>query len=461
MSDRSAFLRVTLRAGEARPFIPCHLDCLVGAARPAAAIDGGGRVDRSLGGRGRFHVRSVFHARRSLGRIGQQAAHWDSDEEALALSRTYLVEVEDIDHRARALDQLRAVDIVEAASIELLGRAFLAPGGLPESAPTREEAMAPFEMVGAAAALRAEPGSHGVRVAVVDTGVAVAHPELTGRLLSGYDTVDLGLGRISSGLELLGDTSGRDDVPDDDVGHGTHVTGIIAAAGRRLPRGVGGECVAIPVRVLAGARSSPGGRPFGVGSLTDIDCGIKLAADRGAAVVNLSLGTPATDIDPDGAIPHEAVCEYAERRGVVLVAASGNDGTDVPFFPAALPTVLAVGSVGPNGQVSSFTSRGPHVVLHAPGEDIVGLGLQGYRRSSGTSHAAPFVSGAAALLTAAARRSGRELAPAEVRAALVRNARPRAPTGPPVLDAAAALAARPDDPNTAMTTYPTEHRSPR
>jgi subtilisin family serine protease len=296
-------------------------------------------------------------------------------------------------------------------------------------------------MVRAAAALAAESGSPEVRIAVVDTGVAASHRELAGRLLTGYDTVDLGIGPLAAGLTLIGDSNGPDDVPDDDVGHGTHVAGVIAACGVRLPRGLGGDCLALPVRVLAGALSASSPRPFGVGSLTDIDLGIKLAVDRKARAINLSLGTSATDVDPDGPVPHADVCSYAEERGVVLVAASGNDGTDVPFYPSVLPTVLAVGAVTATGERASFSSYGAHVVLHAPGENIVGLGLRGYRRSSGTSHAAPFATAAAALLVAHAERGGRSLAPATVRAALVNSATARAAGGPLVLDAAAALRA--------------------
>ena len=439
MTTRSRHLRLTLAAGEAREHAPCHLDCLIGAARPTMRLDGGGPLDAALGGAGRFRARAVFHASRSLGRVGQQTAGFSDEEERLSLSRTYLVELADSTDVTRSLESLRGLEVVESASAELLARSYRAPAQTRPHPPTRVEAEIPFAMVRAREAHRIEGGSDQVLVAVVDTGVALGHPELAGRMGAGYDFVDLGLGHVADGPELLGDAAGRDDVPEDEVGHGTHVAGVIGAAGRRIPPGVGGRCLAVPLRVLAGARNGPHGKPFGIGSLSDIDAGLKVAIDRRARVVNLSLGTSASELDPHAPPPHAAVVAYAEAQQVVLVAASGNDGSGVPFYPAALPTVLAVGAVGPTGEVSEFTSHGPHVVLHAPGEDIVGLSLHGYRRSTGTSHAAPFVSGAAALVASRADRQGRALSAADIRRVLIESARARAPGGPVVLDAEGAL----------------------
>ena len=204
MTARSAYLRVTLAPGESRMHAPCHLDCLLGAARPVRHLDGRGPLDAALGGAGRFQARSVFHARRSLGRAGQQAAGFSDDEEQLGLSRTYLVEMGDPDGVARAIDRLRGLDVVESAGAELLARSYRAPAATRPDPPTRREAEVPFAMVGAAAAHRIEPGSDRIRVGVVDTGVALDHPELAGRIVAGYDFVDLGLGRLADGPELLG-----------------------------------------------------------------------------------------------------------------------------------------------------------------------------------------------------------------------------------------------------------------
>ena len=219
---------------------------------------------------------------------------------------------------------------------------------------------------------------------------------------------------------------------------------MIGARGWQLPPGVGGRCRLLPVRVLAAAVAGPGGDRFGVGAISEINLGIKLAVDLGADVVNLSFGTPASALDPDAPPPHAAVVGYADRVGCVLVAASGNAGTEEGFHPAVDPRVVAVGSVGLDGTRSGFSSYGEHLALCAPGEQVVGVGRRGYRRATGTSHAAPFVTGAAALLVARARGRGHTPRPEEVRSWLVLGARPghapSAEVGAGVLNVVGALA---------------------
>lgn len=431
---RPGHLLLELEAGEDRPFVPAHVDCAIVAAVPAATLDRGGRIDRALGGRGAFRVRGLFHARGSLGRVGQQASGWDDVEHETGVATSFAVELADTGGTDAAVDRLRGAPRVRAVSVMPLATTLRVTGG-PGGPPTRAEISRPFEQVRAYEAHAVEPGDERVRVAVIDTGVALGHPELRARLLAGYDTVDLSGGALGPGSRLLGDASGRDFVPQDEVGHGSHVAGVIGAVGHRVPPGVGGHSLLLPVRVLAAAVSGSSG-PAGVGSTLDIDAGLKLGVDAGADVVNLSLGTPESDVDPEGPRPHGAAVRYARARGTVLVAASGNSGRTERYYPACLEGVLAVGAVGPDGGLAPFSTRGTHVTIHAPGEAVVGLGLRGYRRSSGTSHASPFVAGAAALLVARARRSGRIPTPEAVMEALVHAA-----TGdPPVLDVVRALA---------------------
>jgi subtilisin family serine protease len=214
-------------------------------------------------------------------------------------------------------------------------------------------------------------------VAVVDTGVDATHPDLAGVVLAGTDFVSPG-----------GD--GRND-PN---GHGTHVSGIIAAVG---DNGIGVAGLAqgakiLPVRVM-GADGS--------GYDSDAAAGVVWASDHGANVINLSLGGPDRSTVMDSAV------QYALSKGVSVVVAAGNDATptaDPVEWPAADPGVLAVGAVDSSGIRPSWSSTGAHLAVAAPGVDILSTvpvttqDPSGYASWSGTSMAAPFVSAAAALL---------------------------------------------------------------
>lgn len=440
---RTGHVVITLAAGEGRPHPPAHLDVLAGAARPVSHLDAG-RLDRTLrDAGGAFRATAVFHARRSFAQIGGRTGGYDDIEERLGLSRTYRLELADPSEAETAVRRVRELATVEGASLELLATVPMAVAAAPPV--TREQITAPHATVRGGEALALEPGDERVTVAVVDTGVSLGHPEFQRKLLSGYDAVELGLGRVSSDLTLVGDSHGRDFSPFDDVGHGSHVAGIIGAQGWQVPRGTAGRSLLLPIRVLAAARAEGQAVVTGVGSLCDIDAGLKVALDLGADVVNMSFGTPASAVDPAAPLPHESIIRYGAQRGCVLVAAMGNSGVNEPFYPAAFEQVIAVGSVADDGSRSAFSTYGSHVALCAPGENVVGVGRRGYRSSSGTSHAAPFVAGAAALLIARARRGGRHLPPTAVADLLTGTARPSASpaveTGAGVLDIPAALQA--------------------
>lgn len=443
---RAGYLSLTLRPGVATSPVPAHLDCLIGAARSASALDDG-PVDRALaryGGGARYRL--AFHARRSLGRAGEQHVGFDDTEERCGLSRTYQVQLGAPERAADAVRALRDLAHVESCSEQTLACAPLDVRARPVRAVSPQQVREPFLRVRAFEALAEEPGGRDVTVAVVDSGVIIGHPELQGRCLAGYDTVDLGVGRVNPALSLIGDSRGRDYNPYDDVGHGCLVAGIIGARGFRLPLGLCGRAMLLPIRVLAAARARSG-KALGVGALPDIDAGLKIAVDLGADVINLSLGSAAaSSADANEPAPHHAVVRYATDRGCVLIAAAGNSGKQERFFPAALPEVIAVGSVSPDGTRSAFSTWGAHVSLCAPGENIVGVARSGYQASSGTSFAAPFVSAVASLLVARARRRGAALTPRAVRQLLVQSARrlpggPSRETGAGLLDACAALRA--------------------
>lgn len=233
---------------------------------------------------------------------------------------------------------------------------------------------------------------------MVDSGVTLDHPELAGRLRSGFDTVQLGRSELALGLELLGDRIGIDTNPSDGhVGHGMGCAGIIGALGLAMPPGIAGETQIVPIRGLGAVRFPGKTQPVGIGSATDLDMAVKMAVDLGAKVINMSLGTDNDALEPGTSKPHADVVRYALDRGCVLVAASGNNGEETRYWPAAYPEVIAVGSVGVEKEPSAFSTRGDHVALCAPGERIHTLGLEGYQRATGTSFGAPFVAAVAAL----------------------------------------------------------------
>lgn len=421
--NRTGHIMVKLRAGVPLK-APCHLDVMVGASRPLNTIDAGGSVDRVLQRRtSAMRVRRVFHACKSLGRIGEQAAHFDDLEQGLGLSQTLSVELAEREQCDAVVADLRSLEHVDWAASEQLSFTCYEVQPLSEELISKLDVWQPFIHVGGREALDMEPGSKDVYVAVIDTGVALEHHELNGKLHTGFDTVDLGMGVVSSGVRLVGDSYGRDFCARDETGHGTHVAGVLGANGLHVAPGVAGLSRVIPVRALAAAQIEQD-KLVGVGGIMDINAAIKVAVDLGANVLNMSFGTPAVSLGDKEPVPHEDVIGYALSRGVIPVAAIGNSGIQERYYPAALDGVIAVGSMSLDGQHSSFSTTGEHIALCAPGENIISAGLKGYRVSTGTSHATPYVSGAAALLLARAKRAGYALSAEQTRDILCETATP-------------------------------------
>ena len=390
---------VKLRAGEAPRAPAAALDVRAGLARPATQT-GLGAVDRVL----RRHSDSVCITRvhaacRSQHLPGRRNEGYDELEHVLGMSRTFAVELDRDAPVAQVAETLANLYEVESAGpVSLCVTPFLERG---EQAPDVSRTA-----IAAAAAMAREAGLASVTVAVLDTGVAAGRRWFGGNVLGGFDTVALGTGDLAEGLELLGDTSGEDLEPADEVGHGTACAGIIGATTAALPPGLAGACTVLPVRVLGSVRRRGDVNAFGVGSPVDIDAGLKRAVDLGAKVLNLSFGTPLETVGEGRPVPHEDVVRYASARGCVLVAASGNSGREEAYTPASLPGVVAVGAVDQEGAPAAYMSRGSHVDLCAPGSGVLTAGLEGPVRVTGTSFAAPFVTAAAALLVSrAARRS--------------------------------------------------------
>ncbi len=245
----------------------------------------------------------------------------------------------------------------------------------------------------------------GLRVAVIDSGIDADHPEFAGR--------------ISAARSFVGGSPRVDQ-----HGHGTFVAGLIAAS---LNNGEGIAGMAFPAQLLVAKVV----RRDGVVPLEAEARAIRWAADRGAKVINLSLGGIRDPLDPtrDSFSPLEAsAVEYAVRKGVIVVAAVGN-GDHAPeqpwryaSYPAALPHVLGVSAVARDGSVPAFSNRDPVFNdIAAPGDELFSTmsrrvtaqrptcepqgysdcGPQEYRRPQGTSFAAAIASAGALLVRAA------------------------------------------------------------
>jgi len=331
---------------------------------------------------------------------------WSRDEVAAGLNRVYrLILQRDGRIPAALVDDISLLPVVEAARPgRVAGSPLPTPVAAAMSALTDAESRRAIYLDEAHRTSRGDPS---VTVAVLDTGICATHPELEGVLLPGFDFVDI----LDGHDEFVGDFLGADPDPADEVGHGTHVAGIVAGRGVAMPTGVAPGCRILPVRALGALRQ--GGTLVGAGLVDNINNALKWAVDQKADVVNASLGIPHTG----GGLPHEEVVDYARRRGVTIVAAAGNDGRDALYYPGALPHVIAVGAFDARGEVADFSTYGDQISLVAPGENVYSSYLaDDYAFASGTSQAAPFVTGAVALLKSYAReRGGARLGDAQVK----------------------------------------------
>ncbi|MHB0938511.1 MAG: S8 family peptidase [Armatimonadota bacterium] len=212
----------------------------------------------------------------------------------------------------------------------------------------------------------------GVKVAVVDTGIDLTHPDLAANIVGSYNAIDPGKSA------------------NDDNGHGSHVAGTIAAVDNTIGvLGVAPQASLLAVKVL---------NRQGNGYYSDIIEGIGWSVDNGAQVINMSLGGTY-----DSSALHAAIIN-AVNAGVVVVAAAGNSGPgdNTVNYPAKYAEVIAVSATTSSNTIASFSSRGAQVELAAPGASIYSTYKGGgYNTLSGTSMASPHVAGAAALVLAA------------------------------------------------------------
>lgn len=440
-------LMVKLTLGEVPDQLPAMRDVVHGAQTAASSIDGGA-IDRIITEKaGVFRAARLFNAAGGAPRQGWGHVGYDSIEQATGVARTLILRVPSGTPVGPLCETLAQIPAVESASPNYVS---VTPFDLlpPVTAPKDVDGRAARRMVRMTEAHAVEPGDDGVVVGLVDSGISKRHTEFERTFRAGFDTVRLESADVAAGIELLGDHRHDDGDPEDRfVGHGMGCAGIIAAEGRGMPRGLGGACRIIPMRGLAAARLPGRAAAVGLGLLSDLDLAVSLAVNLGAKIINLSFGTDDAALSPNSPKPHADVIEYALARGCILVAASGNNGRETRFWPAAHPGVIAVGAVGTDGSPAAFSTRGEHVALCAPGEQVLTTTIDdGYQYATGTSFAAPFVAGAAALLVARSHRRARPIDAETVRRILMRTAQPfaagdQAGCGTGVLDAAAALAA--------------------
>lgn len=441
-------LLLTLRLGELPEHLPSWISCRRYGVVPAERIDGG-PIDRLLRHHGGALRCTRLHSARTprAARPGVTGARrFDNIEQLTGVARVLRIEVADDAALPRLVEALAQVDRVERVTVDrLCATPFdVATWRTTRRVPADEAQWRSRELVRLPAALGYEPGLPSVRIGLADTGVRATHAELgESSVAAGFDTVDLTRADVGS-LELLGDSTRFDEQPDDDVGHGTGCAGIMIAIGHLLPPGAAGACQLVPVRVLGAARQ--GDSRIGIGALANIDSGMKRLIDVGVKVINMSFGTPASALRASDALPHLEVVRYARARGVLLVAASGNSGIEERYYPAAHDGVITVGAVDDDLSPSTFSTRGAHVALCAPGRGVWTCGLDGYAPLSGTSFAAPFVAAACALLAARAERRAWPLDPELAQDVLRSTTRAFARAGidgcgSGVLDAAAALRA--------------------
>lgn len=216
----------------------------------------------------------------------------------------------------------------------------------------------------------------GIKIAVIDTGVDIDHPDLSKNLLPGINF-------ITPNAQPL-----------DDNQHGTHVAGIIVAENNEIGMvGVAPAAKVIPIKVLD---------RYGNGNLTNVAKGIRWAVDEGKAdIICMSLGSPNPVQEVRKAV------QYAESKKVVCFVAAGNSGmTKNVFYPAEYPETIAIGSIDENFKRSGFSNTGDNLDFMAPGSRIFSTVPDNwYAVLSGTSMATPFAAGVAALVLSYSRNN--------------------------------------------------------
>lgn len=324
---------------------------------------------------------------RVLGVISQEKAYVDISEGEL--SRSYLLKLENGLDIVTLQDELSDINGIVSSQPNFIYRPFITPND------PQYGSLWGMPTINAPTAWDTSTGSNSVVVGVLDTGLDMSHPDLVGVGVNPHNAI-----------------SGSSNVSDS-VGHGTHVSGTIGAVGNN---GIGVAGVNWNVSIMPIQVCSSNGCPQ-----VAIVNGIYKAADSGARVINMSLGTSAPGVDTcsPSQDTHKAI-QYAISKGVTVVVAAGNDSRDASqVAPASCQGVITVGASTQGDGMANFTNFGSTVEISAPGVGIVStVPGGGYKALNGTSMASPHVAGAAALLLSV----NPSLSPQQVSDCLVSNA---------------------------------------
>ena len=291
-------------------------------------------------------------------------------------------------------------------------------------------------------------GSDSIVIGFIDTGIDFTHPDLVGSLWineaedlnvngrldawpagevregiggdldaidqdgNGYTDDVIGFDFVDQTVPNTGDWSVRDGVPGDEQGHGSTIAGVISGAHDNAI-GIAGIAPRSPLMTLRAFDAT------GNAEDDDVAAAIVYAADNGVRVLNLSFGD--VFYSP---LMHDAI-RYAHARGVVIVASAGNEGSGEPHYPSSYPEVISVAMTDSNDIRNELSNFGSQIALAAPGVEVLSTARDSaYRLAGGTSIAAPYVSGVAALVLSRHPR----LSPDEVRGVLELTADDLRPT---------------------------------
>jgi pimeloyl-ACP methyl ester carboxylesterase len=299
----------------------------------------------------------------------------ESEKNRIAIDNTYVVQVNDPKNLSRVVKELNKHPEVEYAAIDQIYHIATQDVNYGSQWPLENTGQFGGK-AGSDISFRklqqelSKAKLHETLIAVIDTGVDYTLADLAGIVRQ-----DLGIDLVNDDLD-----------PMDDNDHGTHVSGVIAARSDNgySMAGIHPNSRILPIKVL-----NEEGRGYG----SDIALGIKYAVDKGAKVINLSLGTNSFDQTI------EEMLKYAAQKNVTVVAAAGNDGENRLSYPASSEYVISVGATNNTDGLASFSNYGEGLDMVAPGEKIASLVINGnVQYANGTSMATPHVAAVAGLL---------------------------------------------------------------